>query len=124
MLYFKDIKAFERRIQDGPNWGDYFALSGRMYKLYEYGPGIGDNSRPDYVYFVNKRTHDAIKVEYDCPSFNWELTGRKVKKAQQLGEGYSYEKDGTERKYTQRHVYKLFKVEFVPDMYLWRTDTL
>lgn len=124
MLYFKNIKAFERRIRSGTNWDDYFMLNGRMFKIYEYGPGIGVNTRPDYVYFVNKRTRDAIHVTYDCPSYNWEPTGRKVKKTEQLGEGYSYREDGTELKYTQKRAYHLYEVEYIPNMGLWRTDTL
>jgi hypothetical protein len=100
MKTFKDIKNFERRIKSGPNWADYFTLGGRMYKLYEYGPGPGIAGN-DYVYFVNKRTHDAIKVEYNCPSYQY-VNGERVQ--------------------TKR--YTLHNVEFLPDMWLWRSDTL
>lgn len=101
MKTFKDVRAFERRISNEPAWDDYFTLGGKMFKLYEYGPSIGVNTRPDYVYFVNKRTRDAVHVEYDCPSYQY-INGERV----------------------QTRTYRLHNVEYIPDMGLWRTDTL
>ena len=129
MKTFSGIEQFQKRISTAPAWDDYFTLGGKMFKLYEYGPGIGVNVRPDYVYFVNKRTHDAIKVEYDCPSYEWKKTGRtiKSKKLQEQAKStghYSYDENGTERVYHQTRRYQLFGVEFIPSMDLWRTDTL
>lgn len=133
MKTFTDLKSFERRIKTAPAWDDYFTLGGRMFKLYEYGPGIGITTRPDYVYFVNKRTHDAVHVKYDCPSYNWEKTGRVVrsKKLQKRITSqvpahlrYSYDENGIEREYRCKRRYAFYSVEIIPNMELWRTDTL
>lgn len=123
------MASFERCIKSAPAWDDYFTVGGRMFKLYEYGPCIGVNTRPDYAYFVNKKTHDAIKVEYDCPSYEWKKTGRTIKskrlQRQATATGhYSYDNDGVERVYHRIRAYKLYRVEYIPNMDLWRTDTL
>lgn len=101
MKTFKDIAAFERRVSNEPAWDDYFTVGGKMFKLYEYGPGPGVNIGYDYAYFVNKKTHDAIHVKYDCPSYQY-INGERV----------------------QTKEYALHEVEYIPDMGLWRTDTL
>lgn len=70
MKTFKDVGAFERRLQRGIAWDDYFMLDGRMWNIYEYGPGIGA-SGPEYIYFLNKRSGDMLHIVYDCPSFQY-----------------------------------------------------
>lgn len=99
MKTFKNFQAFEKRVKKDLCWEDYFIVGGKQYKLYEYG---GETSYGySNVYFVNKKTHDAICVEYQCPSYSY-LKGVKVKT-----------KD-----------YRFVSVEFIEDMDLWRTDTL
>lgn len=65
MKTFKDRSAFKKRVEKTTAWADYFKLDGRMYVIYEYGDAYPQHS---YVYFINKRTHDAIKVEYHLPT--------------------------------------------------------
>lgn len=96
MKTFKDLSAFERRVAKSTAWEDYFKMGGRMYTIYEYGGGFqkGDEH---YVYFINKKTHDAIHVRYDLPSVNY-VAGERVETGS----------------------YKLYGVEFQPNMCLWR----
>lgn len=101
MKTFRDLKAFERRIQNAPAWDDYFTVKGKMFKLYEYGGGSMFHMSYDYAYFVNKRTRDAIYVKYDCPAYQY-VNGERV----------------------DTKSYRLHEVEYIPDMGLWRTDTL
>lgn len=87
MKTYKDLKAFEKRVTKSTDWDDYFTMQGKLYKIYEYGGG--QHGSPEYVYFVNKRTHDAIEVYYRLnPS------------------------------------YQFISLDFIPNMPLWRTDTL
>lgn len=76
MKTFKDLKAFERRVRKGTAWADYFKLGGRMWNIYEYGPFQGS---PCYVYFLNKRSNDLIKVTYTLPSINY-VDGERVER--------------------------------------------
>lgn len=75
--HFKDIKAFEKRIQLAPEWHDYFMLGGRLYEIYEYGGGSLFHMDYDYVYFRNKRTGDMVYVKYDCPGYQY-INGEQV----------------------------------------------
>ena len=68
MKYFKDFNAFVKRNTNKIDWDDYFSLGGRLYQIYEYGGGSLMKMNYNYVYFINKRTNDAIYVKYDCPS--------------------------------------------------------
>jgi len=95
---YKDLKAFERRVSKTTDWADYFKLGGRIYKIYEYGDSYPSGQ---YVYFVNKRTRDAVEVKYILPSVNYK-NGERV----EIG------------------TYKLISVDFIKNMDLWRTDTL
>jgi hypothetical protein len=101
MKTFKDFEAFRVRNAEKIAWDDYFTVGGRLFKLYEYGGGSLFNMPHDYAYFVNKRTRDAIKVEYDCPSFQY--------------------RDGVR---VQTKEYRLIGIDYIPAMDLWRTDTL
>lgn len=101
MKTYKDIDAFKKRVQKTTDWDEYFMLGGRMYKIYEYGGGSVFGMAHDYVYFLNKRTRDAIKVEYDLPSVQY-VDGKRVEKGE----------------------YRFIDLEFIPNMSLWRTDTL
>ncbi len=102
MKTYKDIDAFKKRVQKTTDWDDYFMLGGRMYKLYEYGGGGGMfGNIPCYAYFLNKRTRDAVKIEYDLPSVQY-VDGKRVEKGE----------------------YRFIDLEVIPNMSLWRTDTL
>ena len=92
MKTFKSVKQFINKQKHSINWEDEMLIGGKIYRIYEYGSGDCD-----YVYFVNKRTHNAINIEYDCPSFQG---GKQVKQ------------------------YRFIDAEFIPNMDLWRTDTL
>lgn len=96
MKTYKNLAAFRARVEKGTDWADYFLLGGRMYNIYEYGPGPGQ-SGPCYVYFINKRTHDAIKVVYDLPSTQY-VDGKPITKG----------------------AYRFHELEEIPDMFLWR----
>lgn len=130
MLHFKNLQAFEKRIQSGTNWADYFKMGGRVYKIYEYGDASGSN----YVYFVNKATHDAIKVDYICPSTEWRKISSTCSdnKPHLFVNGdrahgnmeYCTKCDRTDREKVQTAHYRFIACEFIPNMSLWRTDTL
>ncbi len=94
MKTYKDLEALKKRVTKTTDWADYFCVEGRMYQIYEYGPFQGS---PCYVYFVNKRTHDAIKIEYVLPTVNY-VNGEKVTKGE----------------------YRFIDMEFIPNMVLWR----
>lgn len=71
MRTFKNLQALEKRLQRGIAWDDYFMLGGRLYEIYEYGPGPGVNIGYDYVYFLNKRSGNLIYIKYICPSYQF-----------------------------------------------------
>ena len=98
---FKDLASFEKRNSQSIAWDDYFKMGGRMFKIYEYGGGSMFHMDHDYVYFVNKKTRDAIYVKYHCPSYQY--------------------RDGVK---VQTKEYRLISCEYIPSMELWRTDTL
>ena len=93
MKTFKNLAAFEKRVRKTTAWDDYFKLNGRMYNIYEYG----DVLNGEYVYFVNKRTHDAIEVYYRLPRINY--------------------KDGVR---VEEGRYEFHSLDFIPNMSLWR----
>ena len=93
MKTFKDLKAFVKRVQREPAWDAYFMLGGRMYQIYEYG----DSARGSHVYFVNKRTHDMIEVNYTLPTVQY-VNGERV----------------------ERGEYRCHAVYFIPNNVLWR----
>ena len=97
MKYFKSLAHFEKRIQDKPDWDDYFMLNGKMFVIYEYGGGSMFHMDYDYVYFINRRTHDVIYVKYYCPASRY-VDGKKV--------------------VTKK--YQLISVEYTPNIELWR----
>ena len=101
MKTFKNEEDFIEKQKDKINWEDWMKIGGKVYKLYEYGGGSMFHMDYDYVYFVNKRTHDAIYIKYICPAFQW-IKGEKVQTA----------------------FYRFIDAEIYPDMDLWRTDTL
>lgn len=109
MKTYKNLAAFEKRVQKTTDWDDYFSLGGRLYKLYEYGDLY--NGR-NYVYFVNKRKRDAIRIEYHCPTGDWKKTGRVVRRKKDrvdvVGK-LSYDEKGVERAYhtTPRRTYSM-----------------
>ena len=99
MKQFKDIKTFENKLNKSLCWEDYFKIGGKLFKIFEYG----DTQNHQYVYFYNKRSEMMIKINYICPSSNYE-NGIKIQKNQ----------------------YKFISLEYenYPKEYLWRTDTL
>lgn len=81
MKTFANIGRFEARLKKGIAWEDYFRLGGKMFNIYEYGPGPGVNIGYDYVMFRNKNTGEIIEVQYDCPSFQY-IDGQRVQTKQ------------------------------------------
>lgn len=77
MRHYKDIKALEKRLEGGPNWEDDFKIGGRVYTMYEYGPGPGVSVGYDYIYFLNKRSGEMVYIRYDCPSYQY-VDGQRV----------------------------------------------
>ncbi len=65
-----------------------------MYQIYEYGDSYDHGS---YVYFVNKRTHDMINVEYRLPTVDY-VNGKRIEKGE----------------------YRLHSVHFFENHPLWR----
>lgn len=65
MKTFKTLSHLEKRLQKGICWGDWIKVSGKEYKMTEYG-GENDN----YILFQNKPTKDTIEIHYACPTFN------------------------------------------------------
>lgn len=102
---FKSVSAFIEAQKHEINWDDYMKIGGKVYKLYEYGGGSMFHMSHDYAYWVNKKTHDAIKIEYNCPATQW------IKK-------------GNKREKVVTQVYRFIDAEYIPSMELWRTDTL
>lgn len=101
MKTYKSIEKFINNQKNEITWEDYMRIGGKVYKLYEYGGGSMFNMPYDYVYFVNKKTHNAIYIEYHCPVGTY--------------------KNGT---HIITKPYKFIDAEFIPNMDLWRTDTL
>lgn len=99
MKTYKDFAAFERRAANGPEWlsSDWHRVGGRTFKLYEYG----DTPTGNYLYLINRRTRDAIRVDYQVPCIQWV--------------------DGVR---TQTKCYRFHGAEFIREMSTWRTDTL
>ena len=97
MKTFKSVNDFIKKQEKSITWGDEMLIGGKIYRIFEYGGGSMMNMDYDYVYFVNKRTRNAIHIEYDCPSFQG---GKQVNE------------------------YHFISGEFIPSMELWRTDTL
>lgn len=97
MKTYKDLKAFEKRVAKITDWDDYFKMGGKMYNIYEYGGGAMMRMDYDYVYFLNKRTHDMIYVKYHLPSIQY-VNGEK----QVTGK------------------YSLISVEYLENQELWR----
>lgn len=78
MKTFKNIKALEKRLQNGIAWEDYFLLDGRIFNIYEYGGGSIMGLDYDYIYFLNKRSGDMVFIKYHCPSYKY-VNSEKVK---------------------------------------------
>lgn len=97
MKSFKNVQALEKRLERGIAWDDFFLLGGKVYNMYEYGPGIGVNIGYDYVYFLNKRSGDMIYIKYDCPSYQY-VDGVKV----------------------QTKKYRFIELETIEKAYQWR----
>lgn len=97
MKCYKDLARFIKRNRERIDWADYFMLDGRIFNIYEYGGGSMFHMDYDYVYFVNRRTKDAVYVKYDCPSYQW--------------------RDG-EKVLTKP--YRFIEAEYIPDLILWR----
>lgn len=97
MKTFKDLKTFARSLIQGMTWEDTMKIGGRVYQIYEYGPGPGENMGYDYIYFLNKRTNDLIYIKYDCPASNY-IDGKRV----------------------QTKEYKFHELELQQDAFLWR----
>lgn len=72
---FKNFGAFVKRVEKTTAWADYFNLDNKMFKIYEYG----DTDGHCYVYFLNKKTTDMIRVDYTLPSINY-VDSKKVEK--------------------------------------------
>lgn len=96
MKYFKNIDAFKKRVQKSTDWADYFMLGGKLWNIYEYGGGWKQNE-PCYVYFLNKRTNDLIKIDYFLSSTQYR-NGEKVVNSK----------------------YQFIDLEYQPNAYLWR----
>lgn len=58
------MEVFEKKLQEGIAWADYFMLGGHLYKIYEYGGGDIMKMDYEYVYFLNKRTGNLIYIKY------------------------------------------------------------
>ena len=108
MKYFQTLATLENRLKKGIAWDDSDQITvgnatrGRkVFKLYEYGGGSLYSMSHDYVYFVNKQTHDAIYIKYQCPSYQY--------------------KDGVK---VQTKHYEFISMEYIENMDLWRIDTL
>ena len=98
MKTFKDLQAFKKRIEKTTAWEDYFMLGGKMFTIYEYGGGSMFGEINDYVYFLNKRSKDMIKVIYRLPNTQYK-DGKKVVEGQ----------------------YTFIDLEYTPNyQYLWR----
>lgn len=101
MKYFASLPIFEERLKKEICWEDFIKVGGKVFKMYEYGGGSIMRMADDYVYFVNKKSHDAIYIKYICPSYSYK-NGEKVNIIE----------------------YKFISLEFIPKMTLWRVDTL
>lgn len=96
MKTYKNLAAFEKRVQKTTDWADYFKLGGRMYHIYEYGDTY-TTSPHCYVYFINRRTSDMINVEYTLPTINY-----------------------TDGKRVENGEYRLLNLYFLPNNPQWR----
>lgn len=101
MKTYKNVNKFIEKQRNDINWEDYVRIGGKLYKLYEYGGGSMFHMDYDYVYFVNKRTHNAIYIKYHCPATQY-IKGERV-----ITRGYQF-----------------LDAEFIENMDLWRVDTL
>jgi len=101
MKTFTSLKAFEKRLQKGIVWEDYFKLDGRTWNIYEYGGGAMFHMDYDYVYFLNKNRktnqNDVIYIRYDCPSYQY--------------------KDGVK---VETKKYRFIDLELIENASLWR----
>lgn len=97
MKTFKNLEAFERRIEKGPNWDDLFRLDGKTYNIYEAGPPAHAELGYKYVYFVNRNTHDTIHVRYSFTAEKY-IHGVCVR----------------------TNAYQLVDIDIIPNMQLWR----
>lgn len=101
MKTYKNIDSFIKKQQKSINWEDEMKIGGKIFRIYEYGGGSLFNMDCDYVYFLNKRTRDAIYIKYICPSYQY-IDGEK----KQIKE------------------YKFIDWEYQENIDLWRADTL
>lgn len=128
MKTYKDIAQFRRRVAQATDWADYFKLEGRMYQIYEYGDSAHGGQ---YVFFVNKRTHDMVEVQYTLPSVQW------VKipdMCEEDNKPHSFKRGGVEygnmqycikclrreSEQVEKGEYRLHDVFFIPKNVLWR----
>ena len=70
MRTFKNLQALEKRLERGIAWDDYFTLAGKLWEIYEYGPGPGIGG-PCYVYFLNKRSGSLIHIRYNLNPYSF-----------------------------------------------------
>lgn len=134
MKTYKTANAFIKAQEQSINWEDYMRIGGKVYKLYEYGGGSMMHMSHDYCYWVNKKTHDAIYLKYHCPSTQWE----KIPETCEKGGKHIFTKGTlksgwigtckkckrTENEKVVKQVYQFISGEIIPNMDLWRTDTL
>ena len=101
MKTYKTVDKFIDSQKESINWEDEMIIGGKMFRMYEYGGGAMFHMDYDYIYFVNKKTHNAIYIKYNCPASQY-IDGKRV-----ITKKYSF-----------------IDAEFIENMDLWRDDTL